>query len=185
MNFLNKIALNLSEAIRPKELKKKGSFQVEGNAINAEDYFYFTPKTGGKWYPYGAGDRSPYYFEQLAEGSATHAGILKTKSSMISGEGLLYGPSKTKEESLNYLKTLKPLPQAEVRYLEENKLGHYPIQAALDVLADNYVINGAFAYLVTWNKDFTKISSYRPLNIKYLRAAVLEGEEDEVKNILS
>lgn len=177
MSFINNIKnikLELTKSLVP----KKGSNIYDFKGSSSKDYFGTKPKRGATWYPYGDDDNTPVYLESLSDNSAIHGAILKTKSLMISGDGLLINGAKTKEESEVNFNTLTPIQKAEIKYLEENKTVGIPLQQTKDLLSDNYSIQGAFAYAVTWNKDFTKISSYKPLSTKYLRAAVPdEGEK--------
>jgi len=173
MSFINKIALNLKEELKPTKFDIQAS---SGTTGAVSDYFSTKVKTGSNWYPFGEFDNGPEYFEELAENSAIHGAILKTKAAMISGEGLLINGAENLEESAIKRNTLTPQQKAELKYIEENKLGGIELQNLYDSLAANYALTGAFAYLITWNKDFTKIASYKKVDIKNLRAVYIKGE---------
>jgi len=179
MPYTNKILLNLKEALKP--AKKATSFDYRGSSKTAIDYFSTSIKQGAKWYPFGESDSTPQYLEYLSQSSAIHGAILQTKQAMISGDGFLINNSKTLEESLSVLKMLPSELQAEYKHLNQNPYEEYELQDLTDELADNYSLTGAFAYLVKWNQDFTKIAAYKPIHIKYLREAVPDKYEEDVK----
>jgi hypothetical protein len=159
MSFFNKVAISLKKELAAP--KTGSSTSLQGYEVNASDPFFSIPKNNNKaWYQYGPKDATPIYLEDLAMGSAVHNAILKTKSMMISGDGILLNGAEYKTGN------------AELDFLLKNKHTNIPYQVTKDYLADNYSLNGAFAYLCTFNKDFTKVASYKPLMIKYLRAAV-------------
>lgn len=119
-----------------------------------------------KWLEYGSDDCTPVYLENLASKSAVHNAILKSKSMMVSGDGVTVN-------GVEYSGSLSDTKQtSELNYLINNPVINIPYQGVKDNLSDDYCINGSFAYLVTWNTDFTKVASYKPLLVKYLRPSV-------------
>ncbi len=177
MSFISNLKLELKKQLAPKQTATDFNF----NGSSQTDYFNTKAKRGDDWYRYGDEDNTPVYLESLSNGSAIHGAILKTKSLMASGDGMLIGNAKSVEESLINYNALTPLQKAELKYIEENKLTGVTLQQTKDLIADNYCIQGAFAYLVVWNKDFTKIASYKFISTKYLRAEVTEKFEKPSK----
>lgn len=159
MLFLNKINIHLSRALS----KPASSIQI--SASETKDDLFQAKKRGTRpWYDYGPKDNTPYYLEDLCNGSAVHNAILKTKSMMISGDGII----------VNGVEYVDGNTNSELKYIVKNPVHSAGLMECKNTISEDYCINGAFAYLVTWNNDYTKIASYKPLLIKNLRPEVPE-----------
>jgi hypothetical protein len=163
MSFL----INLKKQLQP----KKGGFDIidTGYSFNGSEYNAEPTRKGlGRWWLRGKKDDAPFYLERLAEGSAVHNAILKTKSLMTSGDGYTINGSEPEQANLSAEQ------KSAILALEENKYGGVEYQEFKNIISDDYQIQGQFAYVVTWNMDFTKIASYKPLLTKWLWADVAE-----------
>ena len=126
---------------------------------------------------YGETNLYPYQLWDLQYGSAIHNSILKTKSKMMAGDGLLYNGTKTKEESEAYYNSLQGIQKAELDYLLNNELGGNTIEQLQDLLSGDMQLYGAYCYEIIWNKDFTKIAAIKYVPVANIRSGKMVDDK--------
>ena len=125
----------------------------------------------GKDYIYwGEDNLYPQFLKELRGGSAIHNAIIKTKSKMMAGNGLLFNGSLTKEDSLNVLNSLNVKDKAEVLFLMNNENGNGTLEQVNEWMAEDYQTYGELAYKIIFNNNFTKIAGIQYIKAENLRA---------------
>lgn len=128
---------------------------------------------------YGEDNLYPYQLFDLPFGSAIHNSILKTKSKMTYGDGLLLNNSKTLEESNNVYNSLQGNIKADFDQLYKNPNGKEGLLRIIEKLSYDFQIYGAFCYEVVYNIDFSKIVTLKYVSVKDVRAGKAENDEIE------
>lgn len=128
---------------------------------------------------YGEDNCYPYQLFDLPYGSAIHNSILKTKTKMTHGDGLLLNGAKTLEESMNVYNSLQGNVKADFDLLYKNPNGKEPLLRIMEKLANDFQVYGAFCYEIVYNMDFSKIVTLKYVPVKDVRAGKAENDEIE------
>jgi hypothetical protein len=171
--------MSILETIR-KELNPKPQKTVNMGfrsvTMSASDVPTVIEKQNIDYVWYGDNNLYPYQLQDLRYGSAIHNSILKTKTKMMAGDGLLYNGTKTIEESDAFYKTLQGTQKAELDYLLKNEIGGHTIKELQTLLSDNYQEIGSYAYSILFNKDFTKIAGIKFYKSDNIRCGKMNSE---------
>lgn len=124
-------------------------------------------KRNDAWINYGEDNLYPLMINDLRAGSGIHNSIVKTKSKMTAGDGLLINGAKTVVESDSKLASLDSRAQAEFKVFNK---GMYDL---LYKCADDLQEQGAFCFEVMWNADHTRVVSKKYVDVKDIRAGKL------------
>ena len=124
---------------------------------------------------YGEDNLAPLRLKELLNGSPVHSAIIKTKTLMTAGDGLLLNGAKSQEESQDIYDKLDVKTRAEYDFLIKNPFGQQDFYTFLDKIAFDYNEYGAICYEIVWNKDFNKVASYNHIPIPEIRAAKMIG----------
>jgi hypothetical protein len=133
-------------------------------------------KAGSDIVWYGETNLYPDQLFDLKYGSAVHNSILKTKSKMMAGSGLLYNGTKNKEESDAYYNSLQGTQKAELDYLLNNEIGGKTLDEIRTLLSQDYQDYGAYCYSIIYNKDFTKIAGIKYYKLSSIRAGKMDND---------
>lgn len=164
---------NIEKAIK-KKLSPKSSSHTSVHVEQYEnDILRVVEKKNKDYVFYGVDNQAPYKLDELMNGSPIHSAIIKTKTLMTAGDGLLINGASNAEESLdNYSKLGKD--KNEFDYLIKNPFGPCGFYEFLDKIALDYNKYGAFCFINRWNSDFSKIGSYEYVPIRDIRAGKAE-----------
>jgi hypothetical protein len=177
MSIIRDFKTALTKAVR-KEAKFTGdNFSVFASSI--PEVPKIIEKKNVDFVFYGEDNLYPYQLNDLPYGSAIHNSILKTKTKMTHGDGILLNDAKTSEESLAVYNSLSGDVKADFDLIYFNPNGKEPLLKILERLAWDLQLYGAFCYEVIYNMDFTKIVTLKYVDVKYIRAGKMV--DDEVK----
>lgn len=165
---IRNIEARLKKELQPKKSSSSNSFGSVEMAIS--DVPKITEKPGADWVFYGEDNLYPYKIGDLTYGSAIHNSIIKTKSKMTSGDGLLVNGSISSEDSNVVVSQLPADVQNAYEAFLENKPGRDPIKKVIRKISHDLQKFGAFSYEVIWNTDFTKISYIKHIKVQNVRA---------------
>ena len=171
MNFLDSVRKQINK--KP----KAASFSFRSIDIAPNEVPTVTEKTGTDWVLYGEENLYPNQLFDLKHGSPSHNSILKTKSKMMAGNGLLYNGATTQEESEAIYNSLPALQKAELDWLLNNKVGGKKLMELKSLLAQDYQDYGAYCYSILYNKDFTKIAGIKYYKVSDIRSGKMNNKE--------
>ena len=165
---------NIEKAINKRFKQTETGVNTVFSSSSEVDLLKIVEKKNKEYVFYGVDNQTPYKLKELLGGSPIHAAIIKTKTLMTSGDGLLINGAKSEEESNNNYKSLAPKEKAELDFILANPYGQQNFALFLDKIALDYNVFGSFCYEVVWNTKFDKIASYSHIPIEQIRSGKLE-----------
>lgn len=124
---------------------------------------------------YGEDNLAPQKLRELLNGSPIHNAIIKTKSLMIAGDGLLINGANTVEESEENYNKLSPKLKSEFDFLIKNPYSDCGYRDFINKVSFDFSVYGAICYEVVWNADFTKVAAYNHIPLEQIRSGKYEG----------
>ena len=158
-NFFNRKPIE-----QPKEVSIASPFVQHYSKIELPS---FREVATNGWVTYGADNQFPSVLLELAETSAIHNGIINGKSYLIAGDDFIVNGL-----PINEWKADAPINEViEVQSLIENGYGEnwYDLKAKL---ALDWTLSGAFALIVNWSMDFSRIVSVEYVPWQQVRAGI-------------
>jgi len=171
--------MNLLERIKKELSKTSGSAGASVHKLNfsATEIPRIVEKRGSDWVLWGEKNDYPDMIDDLSYGSPIHGAILKTKTKMTHGKGILINDSVDQDSSKQVIESLPDLQKAEVKFLLDNKHGGEPLFNVLKKVARDFQKYGALSYELIFNTDFTKIAGVRHVPTARLRAGKMNEHE--------
>jgi hypothetical protein len=165
-----------------KELNKKQSSEMDFGKIELSipEVPRIKEKRGTQWVQFGEDNLYPQKISDLKYGSPIHNAIVSTASDMIAGDGFLINDAKTPEESLLKYNTLTPEQKVDFDLFINNPNYKINTEGVVKKLSFDIKEQGAIAYEVIYNQDFTRITTVKPVDVRTVRAGKMIN--DEVKS---
>lgn len=169
-NFEKNLSKDLSGA-----KGKSNSDQYASVAMAISDMPKIIEKPNGKWILYGEDNLYPYQIGDLVYGSSIHNSIIKTKSKMAAGDGLLVNGAVSLDDNEIQLSKLTQVEREEYDRFLENKHGGASISKVKRLIAYDLEKYGAFCYEAIWNIDFTKVVGIKHKKVQNIRVGLVEN----------
>lgn len=154
---------DIKNALRKKETPSNME-QFASSDITIPNVPLIVEKKRDDWVYYGENNLYPLMVNDLRAGSAIHNSIIKTKSKMNAGDGLLINGAKTEEESNTVYGSLDSKTKAE--YDEFTK----KITPIIRRCADDLQEQGQFCFEGMWNTDKTRFIPTKWIDVKDIRS---------------
>jgi hypothetical protein len=175
--------MNFIEKVR-QEMKPKTVSKIQSNFRSIDVCVAEVPavieKPNLNWVWYGEQNLYPHQLWDLQYGSPIHNSIIKTKTKMMAGDGLLFNGAKTLEESEQVVNSLPPNEKAEVNFLLKNEYGGMPLDKLQTSLSNDFQLYGAYCYEIIYNNDFTKIAGIKYIPVSNIRAGKMVNDKVEL-----
>lgn len=154
--------------------KKTESFSF-GSSYNISEVPKIVEKRGKDWVFWGEDNLYPLKLKDMKTASAIHNAIVKTKTKIAAGDGLLINEAKNEEASKAAYASLDAKTKAEFDYLMKNEEWHMSFPEIERNLSNDLQTFGCYAYSLVFNSDFKKLNMVKFYNVHNIRCGKKEG----------
>lgn len=178
MGVFDKFKTQLKKAVTPKS-SRGASYSFGQIDYTVPTIPCIIEKKNDPWVWYGEEYPNSYMIQvaDLRNGSAIHNSIVKTKTKMTAGDGLLIDGAKNEVESKAKYDALPANVKADYDLIVNNSHDKDTLQVLTEKLADDFQTHGQYAREVIFNNDFTKIVRQKYINAENLLSGKIENGE--------
>lgn len=125
---------------------------------------------GKDWIYYGEDNLYPQNLKKIIMQSPTQGAIIKGKSGMTAGDGILINKTKTVEDSERLLSELPTAVLSMWQDFYENENGSGDLMEINTQVCADFQMFGAFALEIVWSIDFSRIAAIKYRDVAELRS---------------
>ena len=153
--------------------KKSETFSF-GSAYNISEVPKIIEKKNKDWVYWGEDNLYPLKLKDMKTASAIHNAIVKTKTKLTAGDGLLINGATNEQASKANYQALDVKTKAAFDYVTKNEQGDMSLDEIMRNLANDLQTYGCYAYSRVYNNDFTKQYKIKYYPVFKIRAAKKE-----------
>jgi hypothetical protein len=128
---------------------------------------------GKDWIYYGEDNLYPQHLKRIIMQSPTQGAIIKGKSGMLAGNGILVNGAKSIIESESLLKTLESSVVNDYKLFLDNEHDILNVNEINTKICLDLAMYGSFAIEVVWSMDFTRIATIKYVDVSNIRSGKL------------